>query len=334
MSGLKINNEKHLFNVIRNSGPSNAILYKEPIEQFNNGSTLIVNPGERAIFLSEGKIVCEFNEGSYTLETNNAPILSTLKYAILSGGVSKYTAQIYFIKIYESQEIKFGTSSPILIRDNKWGIFVPIRLFGIFKIRVNECRIFFQKMNFGNTFIISEEYIKNYLNETIQQIIRKNVTEYLKNYQDELIGIENKTSEISKIIEDELVSAFKNYGLELTYFKIVSLNTDVEKYNQIDQAKINNISRKFDAKASKEIIDILGDDWERQKQVEILEKSASNNQNGGILSAIYLGDKIKNESKNDDIVIKLKKLKELFDNGFLKEEEYESRKKNLLDEYL
>ena len=95
MSELKINNDKHIFNVIKNSGPSNGILFREPIEQFNNGSTLIVNPGECALFLSEGKIVGEFNEGSYKLDTKNIPILSGLKAIIISGGISKYTAQIY-----------------------------------------------------------------------------------------------------------------------------------------------------------------------------------------------------------------------------------------------
>ena len=335
MNGLKISNEKHVFNVIKNSGPNNAILFREPIEQFNNGSTLIVNPGERALFLSEGKIVCDFTEGSYKLETKNVPLLTGLKAAILSGGISKYTAQIYFIKLYESQEIKFGTNSPILIRDNKWGIFAPIRLFGFFKIRVNDCKTFFEKMNFGNTSIITEITIKNYLNETIQQVIRNKVTKYFKDFQDELIGVENKSEEISKIIESELKNIFANYGLALTYFCIISINADAEKYEKIDQAKIQNISRKIDAKASKEIFDILGDDWEKQKQVEILEKSAANGQNGGILSAIYLGDKIKDKSSNDeDIVVKLGKLKELLDKGILKEGEYENRKKKLLDDYL
>lgn len=339
MSDLKISNDKHFFNVIKNSGPSNGILFREPIEQFNNGSTLIVNPSECALFISEGKIVGEFKEGSYKLDTKNIPILSGLKAIILSGGISKYTAQIYYIRLSETPEIKFGTSSPIMVRDNKWGIVVPIRLYGIFKINVVNPKTFFEKINFGNTSLITDSTIKDYINESIQQVIRKSVTDYLKPYSDELIGIESQTTKISDIIQNNVAALLLNYGLNLAFFKIISLNIELEKYNQIDQAKIQSISRKIDAQTSKEIFEILGEDWERQKQVEILEKSASNNESGGVLSAIYLADKMKSSNENksetkDDVVVKLQNLKELLDKGILEEDEYKELKKKILEKYL
>ena len=51
-------------------------------ERFNNeikyGAKLIVRPGQAAVFVNEGKIADKFGPGTYTLETKNLPILTTL----------------------------------------------------------------------------------------------------------------------------------------------------------------------------------------------------------------------------------------------------------------
>lgn len=338
MSDLKISNDKHVFNVIKCSAPQGVLLWREPIEQFNNGSTLIINPSECALFLSEGKIVGKFFTGSHKLETKNIPFLTGIKSTLLSGGVSRYTAQIYFVRMSETPEIKFGTSSPIMVRDNRWGIAVPVRLYGVFKVKIIDPQQFFERVNFGDTSAITDQTLKSYINDSMQQTIRSSVTSYFKSYSDELIGIEDRTSEISEKLEEELSSLFQGFGMELTLLRILSVNFDMEKYNQIDQAKIQGISRKIDAEISKQIFDILGDDWQRQKEVEILERSASNSQSGGVLSAIYLSDKIKGDQNSSEdgsqVSAKLQNLKDLLDQGLITVEEYKERRKAILDKYL
>lgn len=83
--------KKHFTEVIKNDQSGvDQIAYVNSQEDFNIGSTLIVGPGEQAIFLRDGQIVGEpFGPGRYVLETNNYPFVSRLVNAV-SGGVSSF----------------------------------------------------------------------------------------------------------------------------------------------------------------------------------------------------------------------------------------------------
>ena len=48
--------KKHFTDVIKNSGHANAIIWRQPEEDFNTNSTLVVMPGEQAIFIKGGVI--------------------------------------------------------------------------------------------------------------------------------------------------------------------------------------------------------------------------------------------------------------------------------------
>ena len=43
---------RHWTNVIKNSGPGGLLLWRQPEEDFNTDSTLVVMPGESAVFVS------------------------------------------------------------------------------------------------------------------------------------------------------------------------------------------------------------------------------------------------------------------------------------------
>ena len=45
--------KKHWTDVIKNSGPGELLIWRQPEEDFNTNSTLIVMPGEQAIFIKE-----------------------------------------------------------------------------------------------------------------------------------------------------------------------------------------------------------------------------------------------------------------------------------------
>jgi membrane protease subunit (stomatin/prohibitin family) len=94
--------------------------------QIKNGAQLIVRPGQKAIFVHQGKIADVFEPGHYTLETKNLPILSTLqgwKY----GFDSPFKAEVYFVSTRTLTDLKWGTPNPIMLRDADFG---PLRLRG------------------------------------------------------------------------------------------------------------------------------------------------------------------------------------------------------------
>ena len=54
--------KKHWTDVIKDTGPENLLLWKQPEEDFNTNSTLIVMPGEMAVFVNNGNIEAVFRE--------------------------------------------------------------------------------------------------------------------------------------------------------------------------------------------------------------------------------------------------------------------------------
>ena len=92
-----VGGRKHWTDVIKNTGAGNMLLWKQPEEDFNTHSTLVVMQGEEAIFVSDGKIEEVFKEGSYKLSTANYPFISRVKNTF-SGGVSTFNCVVYFVK--------------------------------------------------------------------------------------------------------------------------------------------------------------------------------------------------------------------------------------------
>ena len=87
---LYVGGKKHFQDVIKNGGGADALIFREMEEDFNTNSTLIVAPGEQAVFGKNGQIEYVFTEsGKYTLSTENYPFLTRLK-TMLTGGISKY----------------------------------------------------------------------------------------------------------------------------------------------------------------------------------------------------------------------------------------------------
>ena len=69
---------KAMFEVIKYNGENNTLVYRYPVEDFNTKSQLIVQQSQEAIFYSRGQLADVFTEGSYTLSTQNIPILRGL----------------------------------------------------------------------------------------------------------------------------------------------------------------------------------------------------------------------------------------------------------------
>ncbi|MFT7620832.1 MAG: membrane protease subunit (stomatin/prohibitin family), partial [Planctomycetota bacterium] len=100
------------------------------------GAKLVVREGQAAVFVNEGVIADVFEPGTFTLETQNVPILSTLK-GWKYGFASPFKAEVYFVNTRRFTDLRWGTKNPIMLRDAEFG---PIRLraFGTYVIKVED----------------------------------------------------------------------------------------------------------------------------------------------------------------------------------------------------
>ena len=57
--------KKHWTDVIKNTGEGEYMIWRQPEEDFNTNSTLVVMPGEEAIFIKGGVVEEVFENGTY-----------------------------------------------------------------------------------------------------------------------------------------------------------------------------------------------------------------------------------------------------------------------------
>lgn len=98
------------------------------------GAQLVVRESQTAVFVNEGRIADAFTPGTYTLQTQNLPLLSTLK-GWKYGFNSPFKAEVYFVNTRLFTDMKWGTQNPVIVRDSEFGM-VRLRAFGAFAARV------------------------------------------------------------------------------------------------------------------------------------------------------------------------------------------------------
>jgi excisionase family DNA binding protein len=108
--------------------------YPDQDKEIKNGAQLIVRESQAVQFVYLGQYGDLFQPGKHTLVTDNIPILTTLqgwKY----GFNSPFKADVYYVVMRLFTGNKWGTSNPLMLRDQDFGI-VRVRAFGTYDFRI------------------------------------------------------------------------------------------------------------------------------------------------------------------------------------------------------
>lgn len=345
--------QKHIIDVIKNTGSGEYLIWKQPEEDFNTNSKLVVMPGEQAIFVDGGNVVQVFEEGTYQLETKNYPFISRLK-NVLSGGISTFNCVVYFFRKADSKELKWGTDSTIQIRDKVYGIRTDVKARGTYKVRIDNPVLFLEKLVGSNINFQEQDDLDQYFRGQTISKIRSTVASFLNNYQNELIGIDAYLSEISEKIQPSLQEMFSEYGLTCSNFSIVAIDVDKSKYDDIDTAQVASIKKIKEAKGEQGYMETLGENWDKMQQAKILNNLAQNEGAGnfgmmgaglgmGVAAGTAFGNMAEHmignaESKQqtmqqptqEDPLEVLTKLKKMLDAGLIEQSEYDQKKQEIL----
>src|ERR1700685_2204784 len=139
---------KQFIDVIDWVEPEGGILaYRYPMQdrEIQNGGKLTVRDSQLAVFVNEGKVADSFGPGLYTLNTQTLPILTYLmnwdkKFQ------SPFKSDVYFFSTRQQTGQKWGTATPITIRDKEFGA-VRVRGYGIYAWHVFDPRVFHTKVS-------------------------------------------------------------------------------------------------------------------------------------------------------------------------------------------
>jgi membrane protease subunit (stomatin/prohibitin family) len=281
-----VGGKKHWADVIKNSGPGQLLIWRQPEEDFNTDSTLIVMPGEEAIFIKGGVIEQTFDNGTYKLETENYPFISRLR-NIATGGISTFNCVVYFVRKAHSMEILWGTTSPIQVRDKILGIATKLRGRGAYKIQIDNPSKFLTKLLGNNIGIMEQqELLEDYFSNEFQSKIKSCITRALNETQTELLGIEAHLDEFSETVQPFLGEVFEDYGLKIIKFSIAALDVEGDELRRrYDEIGMDAIAKMRNAQADKGVMDVLGEGWGRQQAANILGTVAENPGAGGMAAS-------------------------------------------------
>lgn len=353
-----VGGKKHWIDIIKNSGPGDLLIWRQPEEDFNTNSKVVVMPGEVAIFVNQGNVEQVFESGTYQLSTNNYPFISRLRNS-LSGGISGFNCVVYFVRTAHSAEIRWGTDTPIQVRDKVWGIRTDLRARGSYKVQVENPVKFLEKLLGNNMSYETQEGLNRYFVSEFQSKIRTIISTGVNQLNTELIGIDSKLDEFSKTLEPIIDEALQEYGMRCKNFNIAAMDIDNEKYNAIDEAQVEAIRKQKFAMGDRAQMDTLGDNWGKLQAVNIMQDIAQNPNAGpvgtmgaglgvGMMAGGMFGElagqlmqpmKQQNAggvsenqaaSNVEDPMETLTKLKKMLDAGLIEQSEYDAKKAEIL----
>src|SRR5246500_2541157 len=138
--------KKQFIDIIQWTEPQDGILaWRFPMAdmEIQYGGSLTVRESQLAVFVNEGKIADVFGPGMYKLTTQTLPVLTYLKnWDKLFE--SPFKSDVYFFSTRIQTDQRWGTATPITIRDKEFGA-VRLRGYGISSWHIENPRSFYLK---------------------------------------------------------------------------------------------------------------------------------------------------------------------------------------------
>ncbi|MFP4476947.1 MAG: SPFH domain-containing protein [Desulfatibacillaceae bacterium] len=209
---------------------ANTLVYR--FERYGNeikyGAKLVVREGQQAVFINEGEVADVYRPGTYTLNTQNMPILTTLK-GWKYGFESPFKAEVYFVSTKRFPSMKWGTPGPSMMRDQDFGV-VRVTAFGIYSIQVKDPVKFIREIVGTDGHFTTEEISAN-----LRGKIGMRIKEVMPELKVPVIEMEGKVGQISDMLTDRLRPEFMTFGLELNEIQVQDLGLPQEVEQAIDK---------------------------------------------------------------------------------------------------
>lgn len=332
--GLKSFFKKQLSTVIEWTDQHTDLLFykmETPTSEIKNASKLIVSPGQGCILVYDGKVQDLLTkQGTYFLESDNHPFVTTFL-KLRQAFESEHKMHIYYFRTAEIVNQEWGTATPIKYVDPVYNFPVQLGSFGNYSVRICEAEAMFT-----NLIGSKNRFTTNDLREMIISRITPEMTSFLAQAAYSYREIDAYMAVMSLQIKELINRTIASLGLELTDFRIESTSFDEET-----QARINKIAgMTTEALSAAEV----GLDYVQLEKLRALRDAAKNE--GGLagaglqvgagleLSKSLVQEKdgiIASSAEKDDPVLQLKKLKTLLDEQIITQEEFDAKKKDLLN---
>jgi excisionase family DNA binding protein len=206
-----------------------AYRYPDDDKEIKRGAQLIVRESQSAQFVYLGQFGDLFGPGKHTLTTVNIPVLTKLQ-SWKYGFESPFKADVYYVTTRLFTGNQWGTSNPVMVRDQDFGI-VRLRAFGTYDFRiVNVPRFLKEVAGTDDHFLLAEfaEAMRSRIVSVFSQALATSKIPAL----DAASRYRELGDALLPLINAELSS---KYGIEVPNFVLENISVPEEVEQAIDK---------------------------------------------------------------------------------------------------
>lgn len=300
---------------------ASLIVKRYPYEDFPDGSYLQVAPAQMAVFtnnMTAGSSLDPDGTGASQVSVFIGPCKIKLdtgdsRFAPfrnvshkLTGGSSAFHCYVYFVNTVYMNELRWGTTDPIIVQDPEEEVNVHVRAYGLFGTHIEQtdasvapvqARKFLMRV-VGTKEEFTRDELTNFMRARILEYVPDLLGKAIVERNISILKIAPHLSEFSQIMREKLSDTFQEFGLTLDNFSFNSikpLESDLEAINAI---KIQRKQHMLEAEGNAAKMDIEsaalarkrareGYTYQQERGMDVMESAASNegSASSGILGA-------------------------------------------------
>ena len=326
-----------------------AFRYPMAGNEIQYGGSLTVRESQMAVFVNEGKVADVFGPGMHKLTTQTLPVLTYLQnWDKLFQ--SPFKSDVYFFSTRQQLDRRWGTTQPVTIRDKDFGA-VRLRAFGNYAYAIADPRLFHTAVS-GT----SARYTVEELDGQLRGLMLQHISDAVAQSGVPFLDLAANQIEFAKQLHEATAPEFTQLGLSLVSVTVqnVSLPEELQKIldQKIGMGMVGNDMGKFMQYQTAQAIPkfaegaagggggVVGDAMGLGAGValgQVMAQQLSQGLQGagaagaataaqaaGAAAAAAVG------IKPDEVMATLEKLADLKAKGILTEEEFASKKAELL----
>lgn len=267
-----------LIDVVKWDGAPDIFAYKFPEENLTTLTQLIVNESQEAVLFHKGKLVQKFGSGKHTLSTENIPWLEQF-YGIPFGGKNPFTAEVWFVNKVMALDVKWGTRTPIQLRDPEYKVMIPVRAFGQFGIQIVDAESFLVKL-VGTLPLFDRNALTECFRGILLTLISSTIARKIVEDKVGVLEIAAHLQVLSDFIRDEMRKQIGDFGVNLVNFFVNSINVAE------DDPAVAHLKSLLSKKAE---MDVLGYTYQQERSFDVMDNAAQNEGMSGAVMGAGMG---------------------------------------------
>ncbi len=207
-----------------------TLAWRYPMQdmEIQTGGQLVVRESQMAMFVNEGQVADVFGPGTHTLTTRTLPVLTYLKnWDKLFE--SPFKSDVYFFSTRQQIDQKWGTPQPITVRDKEFGA-VRLRAFGNYAYRIADPKKFYTEISgTRDAYNVSE------LDGQLRGLIMQNIATGIAQSGVPFLDLAANQQAFAQALASALGPAMEAYGLKLEATTVQSISLPDELQKVLDQ---------------------------------------------------------------------------------------------------